>query len=166
VGDGKERKRLEERADRAQLKNVTFLPAVPKSMMREVLAASDACIGILKNIKAFGTTYPNKIFDYMAAGRPTLLAIDGVIREVIEAADGGVLVPPGDANALSKAICAMADHPKEARAMGARARAHVALYFNRNDQARTLAALIARVASRNHKMASGVTGTLLAGPVR
>ena len=37
------------------------------------------------NIKMFRTTYPNKVFDYMAAGRPVVLAIDGVIREVVEA---------------------------------------------------------------------------------
>jgi glycosyltransferase involved in cell wall biosynthesis len=166
VGDGKERRRLEEQANRAQLRNLKFLPAVAKSGMREVLAASDACIGILKNIKAFRTTYPNKIFDYMAAGRPTLLAIDGVIREVVEAAGGGVFVPPGDAEALSEATCAMADQSEEAQAMGARARAYVALHFNRNEQARELAALIARVASRNHKMATGVAGTLLTGPVQ
>ncbi len=166
VGDGKERKRLEEQAHRAQLKNVTFLAAVAKSGMREVLAASDACIGILKNIKAFRTTYPNKIFDYMAAGRPTLLAIDGVIREVIETAEGGVFVPPGDANALSEAICTLADHPEQAQAMGARARAYVSLHFNRNEQARELAALLARVASRNRKAASGAAAALLAGPVR
>jgi glycosyltransferase involved in cell wall biosynthesis len=166
VGDGKERRLLEEQGNRAQLKNMTFLPAVAKSGMREVLAASDACVGILKNIQAFRTTYPNKIFDYMAAGRPTLLAIDGVIREVIEAAEAGVFVPPGDANALSEAICAMADNPVEGRAMGARARAYVVQHFNRNEQARELAALIARVASRNQKIACGATNTLLAGPVR
>ena len=36
----------------------------------------------------FRTTYPNKVFDYMAAGRPTILAIDGVIRQVVDAAGG------------------------------------------------------------------------------
>ena len=67
----------------------------PKRRMPEVLAASDVCVAILKNIKMFTTTYPNKVFDYMAAGRPTVLAIDGVIRQVVEAAEGGIFVPPG-----------------------------------------------------------------------
>jgi glycosyltransferase involved in cell wall biosynthesis len=166
VGDGKERMRLEQRAARIHLSNVTFLPAVPKSEMREVLAASDVCVGILKNIPAFKTTYPNKVFDYMAAGRPTLLAIDGVIREVVESADGGVFVPPGDAAALSHAICALADHPEEARAMGKRARTYVARHFNRNDHARELAALIAHVASRDREIPQRAAGTLMPGPVQ
>ncbi len=54
--------------------------------MAEALAAASVCIAILKPIELFKTTYPNKVFDYMAAGRPTILAIDGVIRQVVEAA--------------------------------------------------------------------------------
>ena len=55
----------------------------------------------------------------MAAGRPVILAIDGVIRQVVEAAQGGVFVPPGDAAALAQAIRALADDPQRAREMGA-----------------------------------------------
>jgi glycosyltransferase involved in cell wall biosynthesis len=99
----------------------------------------------------------------MAAGRPTLLAIDGVIREVVEAAEGGVFVPPGDATALSQAIRSVADHPEQARAMGKRARTYVARNFNRNNHAQELAALIARVASRDQQIPQGAAGTLLPG---
>src|SRR5262249_43300642 len=93
VGDGKERANLEEMARRLGLSNVVFAGPVPKDEMPDVLAAADASLAILMNIKMFRTTYPNKVFDAMAAGRPTLLAIDGVIREVIEQAQGGLFVP-------------------------------------------------------------------------
>ena len=66
------------------LTNTLFLPSVPKSEMAEVIAGADACLAILKPIDLYKTTYPNKVFDYMAAGKPVLLAIDGVIREVVE----------------------------------------------------------------------------------
>ena len=49
----------------------------------------------------YATVYPNKVFDYMAAGRPVILAIDGVIRQVVEQAEAGVFVSPGDASALA-----------------------------------------------------------------
>jgi hypothetical protein len=68
----------------------------PKKEMPFVLASSDVCLAILQNIKMFRTTYPNKVFDYMAAGRATVLVIDGVIREVIETSGGGVFVEPGN----------------------------------------------------------------------
>ena len=50
----------------------------------------------------FRTVYPNKVFDYMAAGRPTVLAIDGVIREVIEAAGRGHLCATGRRASLGR----------------------------------------------------------------
>jgi len=52
----------------------------------------------------FRTTYPIKVFDYMAAARPTMLAIEGVIREVIEESVGGLCVKPGDDQALAGAL--------------------------------------------------------------
>ena len=114
VGDGKEKPALQAQADQMGLQNVYFLPPVPKAGMAQALAAADACIAILKPIKMYATVYPNKVFDYMAAGRPVILAIDGVIRQVIEEAGAGVFVPPGDPAAL--AAC----HPPAGRRPGER----------------------------------------------
>ena len=135
VGDGKERERLQAEVSRRALENITFAGPRPKQQIPEVLAASDACVAILKNIPMFRTTYPNKVFDYMAAGRPTVLAIDGVIRDVIEASQGGIFSPPGDDAALAGAIRKLADDPARARQMGTAAREYVVRNFNRRDQA-------------------------------
>jgi glycosyltransferase involved in cell wall biosynthesis len=142
VGDGKERAGLEQRAAAEGLDNVRFLGARPKHEMSQVLAASDACLAILQDIPEFRTTYPNKVFDYMAAGRPTVLAIDGVIREVVDEAGGGLFVPPGDADALAAAIRTLADDPEEGRRMGRRARAHVEQHFDRRAHAAAFVRLI------------------------
>src|SRR5205823_4548110 len=56
VGDGKERRSLEEQARAMSLENVTFTGPRPKSQMDEILAASDACLAILQNIPMFRTT--------------------------------------------------------------------------------------------------------------
>ena len=100
------------------LDNVRFLPPVPKKEMPVVLAAADACIAILKPLEAYKTTFPNKVFDYMAAGRPVVLAIDGVIREVVEGAGAGVFVTPGDPAALAEGVLRMADDPQMGKRMG------------------------------------------------
>jgi glycosyltransferase involved in cell wall biosynthesis len=148
VGDGKERATLEMQAREMNLSNVTFTGSQPKSAMREVLALSDACVAILQDIPMFRTTYPNKVFDYMAAGRPTVLAIDGVIRQVIEAARGGIFVPPGDATALAQAVRQLATDREQTRAMGRAARAYVVAHFNRQQQAADFAALLQQLAAR------------------
>lgn len=135
VGDGKDRAKLEETANAKGLTNVHFAGALPKRRMAEALAACDIGVAILRDIPMFRTTYPNKVFDYMAAGRPTVLAIDGVIRDVIEDAGGGLFVPPGKPEALAEAVLSLAREPETRQRMGASARRYVEERFNRDDQA-------------------------------
>ena len=147
VGDGKERSNLEELARELKLSNVSFFGSYPKSEMPAILSASNACMATLKDIPMFRTTYPNKVFDYMAAGRPTILVIDGVIRKVVEDAHGGVFVPPGDDAALARAVRYLAENPEEARRMGNSARIYVEKHFNRRDHVRAFVELAERLAT-------------------
>jgi glycosyltransferase involved in cell wall biosynthesis len=142
VGDGKERPNLERQAQEAGLTNVIFAGARPKAEMPAHLAAADCCIAVLQNIPMFTTTYPNKVFDYMAAGKPTVLAIDGVIRQVLERAQGGVYVPPGDPEAMAAAILALRCDRARARQMGRNAQEYVAVNFNRAKQAKEFITLV------------------------
>ncbi|HZR24006.1 MAG TPA: glycosyltransferase family 4 protein [Vicinamibacterales bacterium] len=142
VGDGKEKAALQARASAAGLNNVRFEPAQPKSAMPAVVAAADVCVATLRDIPLFRTTYPNKVFDYMAAAKPTIVAIDGVIRQVVEESGGGLVVAPGDAVALADAVVQLeADRAARAR-MGANARAFVLQRFNRQEQAESFCALL------------------------
>jgi glycosyltransferase involved in cell wall biosynthesis len=145
VGGGNKRIELERTAKQTHLENVTFTGPVSKSEIPHYLAAANVCIASLKNISMFKTTYPNKVFDYMAAGRPTILAIDGVIREVIENANGGVFVEPGNAPALSNAILRLSQNPKECRRMGRSARKYVMMHFNRKKQSMAFVKLLEEI---------------------
>jgi glycosyltransferase involved in cell wall biosynthesis len=133
-GDGKERGRLEKESQDRKLDNVIFAGVYPKKDMPRVLAASDVCLAILQNIKMFRTTYPNKVFDYMAAGRGTVLVIDGVIREVIETSRGGVFVEPGDDEQLAKTLLELARDPQRVRQMGIDAREYLLKHLERRDR--------------------------------
>lgn len=131
VGDGKEKPALLERAARLNLINVHFIPPVPKTEMGVALAAADACIAILKPIELYKTVFPNKVFDYMAVGRPVILAIDGVIRQVVDEAEAGIFVSPGHADDLAQAIRYLADNPIEGKRMGQNGRDTVLNRFDR-----------------------------------
>src|SRR3990170_1992371 len=111
AGDGKEKPSLMGQAEAMGLDNVRFLPPVPKDDIPQVLAAADCGLAILKPLRLYATTYPNKVFNYMAAGRPVLLAIDGVIRQVIEEEQAGVAVAPGDPAALAAGVRRLAANP-------------------------------------------------------
>jgi glycosyltransferase involved in cell wall biosynthesis len=142
LGDGKEKAALEKQATGMGLTNVLFLPPVPKTKMGEVLAGADACIAILKPVEEYKTTYPNKVFDYMAAGRPVALAIDGVIRAVVEAAGCGIFAPPGDPGALTGVIGTLASDPIESRKMGLAGRKYLEEHFSREEMAEKLLGIL------------------------
>ncbi len=135
VGDGKDREKSLQMVQEKGLSNVHWAGVVPKAEMKDVLAASDACLATLMDIPMFRTVYPNKVFDYMAAGRPVILGIGGVIQDVVEACDGGICFPPGDDAALAAAVRSLADDRESAAAMGQRGRAWVAQHFDRDTHA-------------------------------
>jgi glycosyltransferase involved in cell wall biosynthesis len=131
IGDGKEKAALQAQAERLGLENVTFLPSIPKNEMAETLAGAHACIAILKPLEEYKTTYPNKVFDYMAAARPVILAIDGVIREVVESAGCGIFSRPGDAEGLADTIRFFCANHEQAQRMGFSGREYLEKNFSR-----------------------------------
>ncbi|MEN8241409.1 MAG: glycosyltransferase family 4 protein [Chloroflexota bacterium] len=148
LGAGKEKARLQSRAEELGLTNLRFIPPVPKDEMNEGLAAADVCIAILKPIEMYKTVYPNKVFDYMAAGRPTLLAIDGVIREVVETARAGIFVPPGSPQALADGLRELAANPDQTFQMGANGREYLLEHFDRPKVAADLIELLENLDSQ------------------
>ncbi|MEN4011209.1 MAG: glycosyltransferase family 4 protein [Chloroflexota bacterium] len=147
IGDGKDKPNLQIAAQKMGLNSVVFHPPMAKNEIGAALAAADACIAILKPLEWYKTTYPNKVFDYMAAGKPVILAIDGVIRKVVEESGAGVAVPPGDAEALALAIRALADDPQQARRMGCAGRSAVETRYNREHFSRQFAGIIEEMRS-------------------
>jgi len=148
LGDGKEKAFLMTKAVKLGLGNVHFLPPVAKNEMGAALAGADACIAILKPVELYKTVYPNKVFDYMAAGRPVILAIDGVVREVVRKAEAGISVKPGDPQALASAISELADDPSRRRAMGHNGRRYVEKHFDRPVVAAQLARLMENMVNK------------------
>ncbi|MFQ5827998.1 MAG: glycosyltransferase [Candidatus Methylomirabilia bacterium] len=63
---------------------------------------------------------PAKLFDAMALARPVVSTRVSMIPEILDGC--GLVVEPGDVEALREAIAFLLDHPSEAAALGARAR--------------------------------------------
>jgi glycosyltransferase involved in cell wall biosynthesis len=145
VGAGKEKANLVNQAQSLNLSKVHFLDPVPKEHMPEVLAQVDAGLAILMAIDAYKTTYPNKVFDYMAASLPVLCAIDGVIRDVVEKGKAGIYVEPGNPEALANAILRLAADRDKARQMGAAGRRWVCSHYDRKILASNLTTIMESV---------------------
>lgn len=126
VGDGHEKERLAKRVRDEGLSHVAMLAPVPKAQIPALLAAFDiAYIGWQRvPIYRFGIA-PNKLMDYMMAGRAVLHSVDAGNDPVAEAGCG-LTVPPESAVAVADGLRALASESVDARAaMGERGRAFV-----------------------------------------
>ncbi len=155
VGDGKEKPALEKLAAEMQLTNVRFFPSVSKQEMNQVLEAADICIASLLPLEEYKTTYPNKVFDYMAAKKAVILAIDGVIRNVVEEAKAGVFVSPGNDKTMADAICYNLYHPQECTAMGISGYNYVRKNFSRAMFTEEFRLLIEKMVNTDDRKNSG-----------
>ena len=148
-GDGKERPRLQSEAERLKLSNVIFAGVRAKKEMPLVVASSDVCLAILQDIPMFRTTYPNKVFDYMAAGRATVLVIDGVSRKLIEDSYGGAYVQPGDDQQLAETILDLSKNVDIVQQMGVNAREYLVKNLDRRDKLNETLTLLEMLVRKN-----------------
>jgi glycosyltransferase involved in cell wall biosynthesis len=119
VGTGPERDRLMRRVSAENLSNVTMLPSVPKAAMPALLDAMDiAFIGWHPNpLYRFGIS-PNKLMDYMMAGKPVLHSVAAGNDPVTEVGCG-ITVAPNDPAVIAKAALVLgAMTSEEKQAMG------------------------------------------------
>lgn len=96
VGDGEKRAALEGMVRDYGLRNVTFIGAQPLETIPYFLKTSDILVESLREVPITQGTFPAKLFEYMASGRPILFgAKDGeAIRELNDA--GGALAFASD----------------------------------------------------------------------
>jgi len=101
-------------AQTRELGNVTFLPRVEREHVNAVLQRCDVLYFAVHEspLWEFGMSL-NKMIDYMLAGKP-ILASYGGYRSMIDEADCGEFVPPGDTDALQAALLRYAELPNEA----------------------------------------------------
>ena len=131
IGDGIEASKIEREQREHGLENVIMVPPVPKEEMNQHLSLFDhAIIPLVKN-ELFRITIPSKMYECMAAEIPVILCVDGEARRVMEEAQAGVFVEPGNAVMLAETIRHAADHPAAGIEMGKNGRAYAQTHFDR-----------------------------------
>ena len=108
VGDGPERKQLEVRARLAGVgSSMTFLGAVPPTVVREILAASDVFVS---SSLSEGTS--NSVLEAMGLGVPVVCSAAGGMPEVLTDGIDALVVPVADPRSVVGAVRRIADAPE------------------------------------------------------
>lgn len=122
VGDGPGRADLERDLERrGALEATRFVGRVPAAEVADWLGRAQ--VGVAPYSKSADFYFsPLKVFEYMAAGLPTVATAVGQLRQLIADGADGLLCPPGDAAAFAAALDRLRLDPALGRELGARAR--------------------------------------------
>ncbi|MGT2512713.1 glycosyltransferase family 4 protein [Cupriavidus basilensis] len=127
IGDGPLKQNLIELAREFGLRNVIFEPAVSKENIPQIAGEADAFVIAvldLPELYRYGISM-NKLFDYLAAARPIIIASEAINNPVAEA-NAGLTVSAGKPAALAEAILRIAATTiQERRRMGESGREYV-----------------------------------------
>ncbi len=132
VGEGAEKKKLEDRVKALGLRNVEFVPYQSEQVLAHSLSAADLhIIPLHKNLS--GLVVPSKVYGILAAGRPFVFIGDegSEIYHLVKEGQCGFTVAPGDLKALREIILFSWRHQEVLREMGTRARHLAEQYYNR-----------------------------------
>jgi glycosyltransferase involved in cell wall biosynthesis len=119
AGDGPDRAELERRASELSLDGrARFLGPQPRETVFELLRAADAAL-----LSSSWENFPHMVVEALAVGTPVVSTDTGGVAEVVTDGENGLLVPPGEPEALASAIRRyFGDEPLRERLRAAAAR--------------------------------------------
>lgn len=108
------------------------------SLFPSYIMAADVCLSPLTRNPHHDTTYANKIFQYMAMGRPLLVSDSTAQANVVEQEGCGLVYPAEDIEAMADAIRQLYHQPETRKKMGEKASKAVQQRWNWEETSREL----------------------------
>jgi colanic acid biosynthesis glycosyl transferase WcaI len=123
VGHGVAKSELEKKARELKLATVRFMPFQPRESLPWLRASSDIQVSLYKN-GAANDSFSSKIYEIMASARPLLVSSEAGsgVEQLVESAQCGVCVRPGNAEQLAQAILHLYRDASLREGMGQRGR--------------------------------------------
>jgi glycosyltransferase involved in cell wall biosynthesis len=107
-----------------------------RSDIPELLRAADIFV-----LPSLSEALPLALLEAMFAGKPIVATSVGEVPSVLANGEAGLLVPPGDREALADAVAFLLSHPTAARALGERAAQRAAAEYDLSRMTERYAAL-------------------------
>lgn len=109
--------------------NVKNVRIVDRLLSREavgdLLGQADALILPLAEFKKPYSGMSSKLYEYQAVGKPIICCSRGLPMKYVKETNSGLVVYPGDHEALAKAVITLKENPELARMMGENGRKYV-----------------------------------------
>jgi len=132
IGDGAEKANLISQAKNLNLRNITFIPSVPKEQLGSYYSICDILLVPLRKLSLFKTVIPSKIFEIMAMRKPIIISVEGEAQKIIEEANSGFFSEPENPVLLKEKILYAYKNPKILLEMANNGRKYVEENFDRS----------------------------------
>jgi len=132
AGIGPDYDKMRSYASKKKLAYVTFTGLLSYRNVVHLLNQSD--VGLSTYAVGLQNAFPNKVFDYLAAGLPIANSAEGELGNLVIAERIGLQYEAGNAESLAKAIVALYNNPHERLVMGQMARRLAEERFDMNKE--------------------------------
>lgn len=126
IGDGAQHDEMKAYSEQVGLSNVRWLDWQPREAFPSVMHTADVVLATLK-AEVSTPVVPSKILSAMSAGRPviTCMPMTGDAPKLVQDANSGIILAPGDDKALAEAILALYQDDAACRIHGGNGRLYV-----------------------------------------
>lgn len=125
-GGGELAATLQKRLDEEKLANVKVInKIVSRKEVAEILRGADAVLLPLNGIGSIELGISSKLYEYQAAAKPIICCSKGQPGRYVSRTGSGIVIKPGDYEALAKAVINLLNDPEMARIMGENGREFV-----------------------------------------
>ena len=131
IGNGAQNSEMIDKTREMKLQNVRWLDWQPREDFKYVMHTADVVLATLKK-EVLTPVVPSKIPSAMSAGRPviTTMNLQGDAPELVNTAESGITLEPGDDAALAEAILKMYNNRTLGENMGKKGRGYVEQYLD------------------------------------
>jgi glycosyltransferase involved in cell wall biosynthesis len=125
VGDGSAKSGLQAMARELALSNMTFVDPVQAEQLPPYFSIAACGLASLSDLPLHKGARPSKIFPVLASGKAIIFVGKGEGPRLVSQAGAGIVVAPGDPEALAGAVLQIVENPTEAKEFGKRGREFV-----------------------------------------
>ncbi len=135
VGEGAEKEQLVSLVRSRGLTNLRFVGQQSREKIPAYICASDSCVVLLRPSEIFKTVIPSKMLEFMSCARPVILGVEGQARQILEEAQAGICIEPGNSQQLAEGILRLSGDAQLRETLGRNGRRYVVKRFSRRQTA-------------------------------